>query len=634
MTISGRRVAGTLLRRGDRGARRRRQLVAGLAIAAALTSAGRAPAGLLTDFAASYAQYEQCVMSTSDHDMDGDVDGVDFMMWQRGRGLAGQTNNMQGDADGDTFVLNPDLTIWKNKFGSTGGLPASTCFKLYLDPQGVVSGSVTLFVDAVEINPGEMRFGLGNVNGLFQTDPRYKVQVLDSLINVGGGRQRIEAKIRFDAVNPLNPPVGPVTIFGFQVQDLLPETGVTGVQAGFDFKPGDFVSIFDTTNGQTTVFNDTQLDDVNLSFERGFLHSGDVVKAIDVDPLASNSSYAPGEGPLSAYDQFVNTKYRNDARRNAGFIAGSLTASPTIVRSMGLRSALDTPLASDPVSYELYGTNSMVISPDNSSGSLESWTLIASGPIDMPETRGNATGVTFDNSTPYHSYRVVFPDIRDFRAADSMQVADISLYESTIFSPPNVLDNYADPRAIQLPTPQADSPPNAGPEKMLDGDGRTKYQMLGKQNSGFIITPAIGPTMISSFVITTAGDTPACDPASYILYGTNDPIISQNFSQGTAENWTQISAGTLALPDERLAAGPRIAINSLDSYLSYRLVFPTMKNASSPAATSIQFSDIQFYRYGMGLPATPTPEPATLGLAGCMAAVLVWFRSNRTRRRP
>jgi len=629
----GMRIFGILSMRGRVDAHRRRGLVGGAVVAITLASGPWSQAGLLTNFSASYAQYEGCCMSTADYDSDGNVDGRDFLAWQRGRGLSGQTSNALGDADGDTFVLNADLGIWRSRFGTTGGLPSSTCFKLYFDPQGITAGQVTLFIDAPLTTPEDVRFGSAGENGLFLTDPRYNVRVLQSTYSTVGSRQRIEVKVGFNAIDPLNPPSEPVTILGYQVRDLQPVAVPTAVAAGFNFDPGDFITIFDTATAASTTFNHTQLADVPLNFEGGFLSEEDVVLAIDVDPPSSASSYAIGEGPLSAFDQFVNTKYVNSAKRNAGFIAGSLSPAPTIVRSMGLRSALDTPLASDPVSYALYGTNSTVFSPDNSDGSFEDWTLIATGPVDMPITRGNATGVTFDNSTPYRSYRVVFPEIRDFRAADSTQIADISLYESEIFSPPNVLDFFADPRAIQLPTPQAESPPGAGPGNILDGDGRTKYQMLGKENSGVIFTPHIGATQLASFVITTAGDTPERDPSSYIIYGTNDPILSQNFSQGTSESWIMLASGSLALPDERLALGPRIAVNSPVSYTSYRLVFPTMKNGSSPAATSMQFADIQFYNF-LGLPPShAAPEPVTLGLIGWCAAAAAWRRAARGRDR-
>ncbi len=58
-----------------------------------------APAGLAADF-----------------DADGDVDGADFLIWQRGLRSDGGTP-AGGDANGDGAVNAADLAIWRNQFG-------------------------------------------------------------------------------------------------------------------------------------------------------------------------------------------------------------------------------------------------------------------------------------------------------------------------------------------------------------------------------------------------------------------------------------------------------------------------------------------------------------------------------------
>jgi hypothetical protein len=52
----------------------------------------------------------------ADFDDDNDVDGNDFLIWQRGAGAG--TSNGQGDADGDSDVDGIDLAIWKSEFGT------------------------------------------------------------------------------------------------------------------------------------------------------------------------------------------------------------------------------------------------------------------------------------------------------------------------------------------------------------------------------------------------------------------------------------------------------------------------------------------------------------------------------------
>jgi len=53
----------------------------------------------------------------ADFDSDSDVDGVDFLTWQRNAGLNSGANLSQGDADGDGDVDEFDLAAWKSQFG-------------------------------------------------------------------------------------------------------------------------------------------------------------------------------------------------------------------------------------------------------------------------------------------------------------------------------------------------------------------------------------------------------------------------------------------------------------------------------------------------------------------------------------
>jgi len=57
-------------------------------------------------------------VASADFDEDGDVDGADFLAWQRGLGAG--TMHADGDADGDGDVDGVDLGVWKFQFGATG----------------------------------------------------------------------------------------------------------------------------------------------------------------------------------------------------------------------------------------------------------------------------------------------------------------------------------------------------------------------------------------------------------------------------------------------------------------------------------------------------------------------------------
>jgi len=70
--------------------------------------------------------YAGAVVANADFDNDGDVDGRDFLRWQRGFGLTGQTNNSNGDANGDSFVNSLDLAVWQTKYGLAPPLTATS----------------------------------------------------------------------------------------------------------------------------------------------------------------------------------------------------------------------------------------------------------------------------------------------------------------------------------------------------------------------------------------------------------------------------------------------------------------------------------------------------------------------------
>jgi hypothetical protein len=57
------------------------------------------------------------VPANADFDANGQVDGHDFLAWQRGLGTVDAASE-QGDANGDSVVDAADLTIWQEQFGT------------------------------------------------------------------------------------------------------------------------------------------------------------------------------------------------------------------------------------------------------------------------------------------------------------------------------------------------------------------------------------------------------------------------------------------------------------------------------------------------------------------------------------
>ena len=75
--------------------------------------------GTGTDVVLMGLSSETIAVDDADFDGDSDVDGDDFLIWQRGLGVG--ASNATGDADGDTDVDAADLSIWKMQFGDGPG---------------------------------------------------------------------------------------------------------------------------------------------------------------------------------------------------------------------------------------------------------------------------------------------------------------------------------------------------------------------------------------------------------------------------------------------------------------------------------------------------------------------------------
>ncbi|NOZ41233.1 MAG: PEP-CTERM sorting domain-containing protein [Planctomycetes bacterium] len=57
---------------------------------------------------------------TGDFNQDEDVDGADFLAWQRGSSLATLAGLSDGDGNRNGTVTGADLTIWENQYGTAG----------------------------------------------------------------------------------------------------------------------------------------------------------------------------------------------------------------------------------------------------------------------------------------------------------------------------------------------------------------------------------------------------------------------------------------------------------------------------------------------------------------------------------
>lgn len=162
---------------------------------------------------------------------------------------------------------------------------------------------------------------------------------------------------------------------------------------------------------------------VELPAERQILAPGDPILAIDLD---GDSSYPAEESPARAVDG-TPAKYLNFGKLNAGFIV-TPASGPSVVTGVLVSTANDA-VERDPTQWRLYGTNAAIQSADNSRGTAEAWSLIATGSPNLPAARDTAGPlVTFTNTTAFRSYRIVFTGLKDAGAANSVQVGELQLF--------------------------------------------------------------------------------------------------------------------------------------------------------------------------------------------------------------
>ncbi|MDB6080127.1 MAG: hypothetical protein JWO82_3874 [Akkermansiaceae bacterium] len=336
--------------------------------------------------------------------------------------------------------------------------------------------------------------------------------------------------------------------------------------------------------------------------------------AIAVNPnLNASASATPtaSEVVSKLFDGIGTSKYLNTGGTGTGFIA--TPTSPFALQSFTMTTGGDAP-DRDPTRYEIYGTNSAISSANQSAGTGEAWTLISSGPISLPATRGAVSSVVpVANATSYSSYKVVFPTNA---GSNLVQVAEFSGFANPAGTGASAFLN-ATALAIDAPVSASRHPVAENPAAAINGIISTsdKYLNFGKDNSGLIVTPSSGASIAQTMTIWTGGDNlsfPGRSPTSYILFGTNDAISSYDNSTGTAENWSFIAGGNLAAPSGNLASYQAVFPNST-AYTSYKVLFPTIVGGSDSLAIAEFTLDT-------------VPEPAAATLAGLLGLGMILRR--------
>ncbi len=121
---------------------------------------------------------------------------------------------------------------------------------------------------------------------------------------------------------------------------------------------------------------------------------------------------------------------------------------------------------------------------------------------------------------------------------------------------------------VVVPT-STNSPDGEQAANAIDNDSSTKYLNFdGKNNTPSGLTISTGSSIVSGMALTSANDAPERDPASYIIWGSND-----------GENFTEISQGDVPAFSSRFERVALTFENNV-SYSDYRIHFPTTASSN------------------------------------------------------
>jgi len=291
---------------------------------------------------------------------------------------------------------------------------------------------------------------------------------------------------------------GPTTSYGNRTAATPVATGTTSSR---------IVQKSSFTVSTTYHYRFVVSNELGMSFgaDQSFTTPGDLS---DIDvltkecPVSGTSSNTPsGEEAQNAIDDTAATKYTNFDKLNAGIIVRA--AGARVVRALSLISARDLP-ERDPASFLL-------------EGSLDgtNFTAIASNAVPPFAGRSAIQSIAFTNTNAFTVYRLRFPTVVNPAAADAMQISEVELLAVPEISSSNDLVNVTATGAFWTPAQTLCN-------RLLDGTDKFAVQN-NATNVVVDITPAAGPTVLTSFELVGGNDSyPERHPISLTVLGSND----------------------------------------------------------------------------------------------------------------
>ena len=319
-------------------------------------------------------------------------------------------------------------------------------------------------------------------------------------------------------------------------------------------------TIRSTTSNTTAQYSEFEL--------LGLIAKGplDITTPGDSITIFGGSSTA-GEDVTKVIDNNVGTKYLNTTAVNTGFVV-TPSKGATTVTGLRLFTANDAS-ERDPLTFKLEGSN------DNGTSYT---TIVATGNTGLATNPGRLEAgdtITFSNNVSYKSYRFTVLSVRNNPSTNLSQYSDIELLglvtngATDVTTPGDTITIY-----------NGSAPANESPANAIDNTVATKYYN-GTANSGFVVRPTKGLTVVTGLRLFTGNDSPERDPLNFTLEGSND--------NGTTYT-TIVNNGITGLNADpgRQVVGETIQFSNSTYYTSYRFSVQSTRNSGAT-----QYSEIE-----------------------------------------
>jgi hypothetical protein len=309
-----------------------------------------------------------------------------------------------------------------------------------------------------------------------------------------------------------------------------------------------------------------------------------------------SGAWPAAEVPANAIDNSASTKYLNfggKVQPPSGFcVTPSLGA--TVVTGLTFTSANDTP-DRDPVTWEVYGSNKSIDGP---------WALIAKGavddfsrPIEWPRLTKGVTPIGFANTMPYTNYKVVFTGLRNFTAANSMQIAEVELLGTVAPAGPVVV--WVSFHAA------ADDTPSAGAKGVGFATAPDKgYTDLLKANGYNVIR----------YLQTATPNVAMLSGANLVILSRSD--ASTSFQNAAADLWNSVTA-PMIITNGYLSRKSRMGFNGVagDPVDITGDIKLAVKDSLHPIFAGVSLTDCTTTNPYVGLATYPTDNTKAAGLS-------------------